>query len=154
MTELGALALVAMACGACFGINRALLGRVGRRLGAPGASVVNHIGGALFLLPLVALLPAGAPQLFAAALRAPWYAFLGGAIGALFVMITSWVIPRIGVMKTTVLFVSGQMVTSTLIDLVQDRLQSPPRAAAGVALIVAGVVLGEVFKQRARREAD
>lgn len=130
--------------GISLGINRTLLGRLGVDMGPARASVVNHIGGALFIF--VILLFSGGRwdlQLFA---EAPAHAYAGGIIGALFVALVSWIIPRAGVMKATVLLISGQMVLGTLLDYAMGRKTSIPVALLGLGLIFAGVLLGEYRK--------
>ncbi|WP_217914145.1 DMT family transporter [Miltoncostaea marina] len=46
----------------------------------------------------------------------PWWAYLGGAAGAVFVVATLVAAPRIGVTATFVSVVSGQLALSALID--------------------------------------
>lgn len=147
MNQLLAFAVLAICGGIFLGVNRALLGQLGGKVGASGASAVNHIVGVLFLIPLV--LWAAGTSILQLSSATPWYAYLGGIIGALFSALTSFLIPRLGVMKTTVMFISGQMLGSTVIDYLQQHLHSPVRAAFGVALIVTGIILGEYHKFKA-----
>ncbi|SCX03604.1 DMT family transporter [Agrobacterium rosae] len=102
------------------------------------ASFWNHIVGFLVLtalgLIIGGLLPAGAAE-------APWYAFIGGPIGVIFIASGSWLVPRIGAVNTALLVISGQMVSGVMLDLFSDQ---PPKAwasALGVLLILAGMVL-------------
>jgi bacterial/archaeal transporter family-2 protein len=46
----------------------------------------------------------------------PWWAYLGGAFGAVFVVATLVAAPRIGVTATFVSVVAGQLILSSLID--------------------------------------
>lgn len=146
MGELIGVFMLALLGGVSLGINRSLLGRLGIGVGAAGASVINHIGGALFVF-LLLLLTGGRLDrgLFH---EAPGYAYVGGVIGALFVMITSWLIPRAGVMKTTVLLISGQMLFGTILDFLLGRLSSFPVSLGGLGLILVGVLVGEYRKGR------
>ncbi|MGV1869803.1 MULTISPECIES: DMT family transporter [Agrobacterium] len=102
------------------------------------ASFWNHIVGFIVLtalgLIIGGLLPAGAAD-------APWYAFIGGPIGVIFIASGSWLVPRIGAVNTALLVISGQMVSGVMLDLFSDQ---PPKAwasALGVLLILAGMVL-------------
>ena len=141
--------LLASAAGLCLGINRSLLGRLGLRVGASAASAINHIGGAIFLLPvMIGFISAPIRPVLSHLISIPWYAYMGGIIGAVFTMITSFLIPRLGVMKATVLFISGQVVCSALFDYAGHRLCSPSRAVIGVILIITGVVLSEYHKAK------
>lgn len=151
MGELLVVVLWALAGGVSLGINRSLLGMLGQSIGPAGASVVNHIGGAIFIF-IVILLTSGVSGLNSEVIfNAPLFAYCGGIIGALFVAIASWVIPRAGVMKATVLLVSGQMIMGTVIDLILGRVHSIPSALGGLSLIIAGVVFGEYRKMLRRR---
>ncbi|WP_421360883.1 DMT family transporter [Agrobacterium rosae] len=102
------------------------------------ASFWNHIVGFTVLtasgLIIGGLLPAGAAD-------APWYAYIGGPIGVIFIASGSWLVPRIGAVNTALLVISGQMVSGVMLDLFSDQ---PPKAwasALGVLLILAGMVL-------------
>lgn len=143
------LIFLALLGGAGLGINRAFLGRLGVDIGAAGASLVNHIGGAIFIL-VILLLTHGRID-FKLFTDAPAYAYVGGAIGALFVLIISWVISRAGVMKTTVLLISGQMLLGTALDFFLGRLVSFKVAALGLFLILIGVIIGEYQKNKAAK---
>jgi transporter family-2 protein len=146
MAELIGVFILALLGGVSLGINRSLLGRLGVGVGAAGASVINHAGGALFVFLLLLLtggrLDVGLLQ------EAPAYAYVGGIIGAFFVMITSWLIPRTGVMKTTVLLISGQMLFGSILDFLLERLSSLPVSLAGLGLILMGVLVGEYQKSK------
>lgn len=136
--------------GISLGINRTLLGRLGAEMGPARASVVNHIAGAVFIF-VVLILTGGRwdTHLF---VEAPLYAYLGGIIGALFVAIVSWVIPRAGVMKATVLLISGQMILGTVLDYAMGRRTSPLTVLFGLGLIFTGVFLGEYRKGHSPKE--
>ncbi len=104
--------LLALLNGVLIALARNLNGRLSMSRGAFFSSWVNHLGGFLFLTLMV---------LFAQGLQAPftdipWYAFLGGAIGALYVGLNSFVVPRLGVTLSTLLVIAGQLLVSVLID--------------------------------------
>lgn len=141
------LILIAVLGGVSLGINRSLMGIVGKRLGSIESSVINHLSGAIFLILLVL----AAPFAFDISIlkSVPSFAYLGGIVGAFFVIIISFVIPRIGVLKTSILLISGQVLFSTIIDLVNGNLRSIPNAAIGVVLILSGVLIGFYNKKRA-----
>ena len=71
----------------------------------------------------------------------PIEAYLGGVIGAGFVIITSFVIPKIGVLKTSMIFISGQMTCGVLIDFLIGNLKDLPSTLLGLFLILIGVSL-------------
>lgn len=144
MVEIILLIILGLTGGILLGINRALIGRLGSDMGAASASVINHLGGLLFILLIIVI----NNEWFTMDhyLKAPWYAYLGGMVGALFVALVGWIIPRIGVMKTSLLLISGQMIFSAAIDLATGKLSSWSSALLGLILIMAGVFLGEYRK--------
>lgn len=119
-------------------LSRQINGRLSLSNSPLIASFWNHIVGfmALTLLGLVIgdLLPAGAGD-------APWYAFIGGPIGVIFIASGSWLIPRIGAVNTALLVISGQMVSGVVLDFFSDQ---PPKiwaTALGVLMILGGMAL-------------
>jgi len=75
-------------------------------------------------------------------LSAPPLYFIGGVIGAFFVALTSWIIPYLGIMKTTVLLISGQMLMGTAIDFYAGNTDHLGSALLGLFLIIMGTLLG------------
>lgn len=81
-----------------------------------------------------------------AAVRAlPWYAWIGGLYGAVFVVAAAWGVPRLGVALTITLMVAGQLLISLILDHfgalgVPQQPLSLGRVA-GVGLVIAGVLL-------------
>ena len=111
--------------------------------GAIGAAMVSFAIGTLGLAAVV-LAQGGLPDR-AQLLGAPWWAWVGGFLGAFYVAATIWTAPRIGAALLFALVVAGQMsMSSTLDHFGALGLPVEPFSLAkllGVLLIVAGVVL-------------
>jgi bacterial/archaeal transporter family-2 protein len=129
---------MAFAGGVFVALSRQINGRLSLSNSPLIASFWNHIVGFVVLtllgLALGGLLPEGAAD-------APWYAFIGGPIGVVFIASGSWLIPRIGAVNTALLVISGQMVSGVVLDLFSNQ---PPKiwaSALGVLLILAGMAL-------------
>ena len=111
--------------------------------GPVNAAFVSFAVGTAALGILAAILHAR-PDLTAAK-GLPWYAWVGGLYGAVFVVAATWAVPRLGVAMTITLMVAGQLIVSLALD--HFGAFGVPRAPvnlgriAGVALVVAGVVL-------------
>ena len=134
---------LAAVSGVFLGINRVFLGKLGKYVSAYGASVINHIGGSLFLFPVVIFTSSlHISSLFSV----PWYAYLGGVIGAFFTALTSFLIPRLGVMYSTVLFISGQIMSSVLFDYFLGSFRPSSKGIIGIFLIISGIIIGEYNK--------
>jgi transporter family-2 protein len=129
---------MAFAGGVFVALSRQINGRLSLSNSPLIASFWNHIVGFVVLtllgLAVGGLVPEGAAD-------APWYAFIGGPIGVVFIASGSWLIPRIGAVNTALLVISGQMVSGVVLDLFSNQ---PPKiwaSALGVLLILAGMAL-------------
>ncbi len=79
-----------------------------------GSAVVSFVVGLVLLLG--AMVAAGQGGGLAAVGSGPWWAYLGGLFGAVFVVATLVASPRIGVTVTFVAAIAGQIILSSLID--------------------------------------
>ena len=97
------------------------------------------------LLMLVAAAVVRVRPDFSAVRALPPQAWLGGVYGAFFVVAAAYSAPRIGVAATVTLLVAGQLAVAAVLDQfgafgMPQQALSPARLA-GLALVVAGVVL-------------
>ena len=88
---------------------------------------------------------ANTPVTVEAVARAPWYAWLGGLLGALYIVGAVFIAPRIGAAALVALIVVGQMLTALAFDHF-GILGIPVHAVswarlAGAALLIAGAAL-------------
>ncbi len=115
--------------------NAKLRGALGSGL---WAGFTNFAVGGVAVLVLIALLRESVPPL-AAAGRAPWYAWIGGLLGALYIVGSVFLLPRIGAAALIALILVGQMLTSLVFD--HFGLLGVPVHEANVARIVGAVLL-------------
>ena len=104
---------LAVSAGLLVGLSRQLNGRLALSTSAMESSFWNHIVGLTFV-SFIALFIGGLFE--GAPLAAPWWAYLGGPIGFLFIAAGSWAINRIGAAQTAMLIIAGQMISGVLID--------------------------------------
>ena len=75
----------------------------------------------------------------------PWWTWIGGLYGAIFVVSAAWAVPRLGVAMTVILMVAGQILISVLLDhfgaLGVPRQPLNLTRLLGVALVFGGVLL-------------
>jgi transporter family-2 protein len=102
------------------------------------ASFWNHLVG-FGLLTVLGLILGG--LITEGAMQTPWWAFLGGPVGVIFVASGSWLIARIGATNTALLVIGGQMVFGVLFDLLRGAPVTLWASALGVVLILGGVTL-------------
>ena len=129
---------IASLAGVLVGVSRQINGRLSLSTSPLIASFWNHAVGfaALTALGLFVggLIPPGAAD-------APWYDFIGGPIGVVFVAAGSWLIARIGAVNTALLVIGGQMVSGVALDLLRTVSPNLWASALGVILILGGVAL-------------
>jgi len=136
---------VALAAGAAIPFQAAVNALLGRALGHPlWATMASLSVSVLVTLPLLLLMRAPAPNL-GAALQGPWWLWLGGAAGVLYITAALMLTPRMGAASFIVCVVAGQMVASLALDYfgllgLPARPVGVPRLA-GVGLILLGMVL-------------
>lgn len=124
--------------------NAKMMGAVGSPVNA--AFVSFAVGTAA--LGLLAVILQAKPDMVAA--RAlPWYAWVGGLYGAIFVVAAAWGVPRLGVALTITLMVAGQLLIGLILDQVGafGAPQHPISLGrlAGVALVIGGVLMVRRF---------
>jgi transporter family-2 protein len=141
----GVWMLLTFLAGAGLVVQVGMNAAVGQAFGRPllGA-LVNFVVG-LFALTLVALAtraPLPSRETLAAV---PWWAWLGGTMGALYVTTATIAGPRLGAVLLLALGVAGQMVASLVVDHygLLGFPQQPVTVAkiVGVLLLCAGIAL-------------
>lgn len=135
MIELVALATLA---GVLVGVSRQVNGRLSLSTSPLVSSFWNHVVG-FGLLTVIGLGLGGLIPASAAA--APWYAYVGGPLGVVFVAAGSWLIPRIGATNTALLIIGGQMISGVALDLLSAAPRPILTSAIGVAMILGGMAL-------------
>ena len=121
--------------------TNAMLARSG---GSPRlAALISFAVGTLALL--VAWLAGGHRPGAASFAALPWYAWVGGVYGAVYVAIATYATPRIGLASMITIVIAGQIVTALALDqagvLGLPRVPVNPARLMGALLVVAGVVL-------------
>lgn len=145
LVQLAAPAILAVVAGISFVVQAGVNTRLRDVLGSPNwAALASYAGGTVAMV-LVALVQRDPMPAASALVKAPWWSWLGGAFGAVYVVIIILLLPRLGTAALLALFVLGQMIASLAFDHTGafGAPKHPVDAArvAGVVLLVAGVVL-------------
>ena len=140
MTGLLPMIAAALLAGVAVSLSRAVNGRLSLATSPLVSSFWNHIVGAIALTAVAVVGPGMIP---ASAATAPWYAWIGGPIGVVFIALGSLLVARIGAALTALLVISGNMVSGVLLDLLRGTPGDLPLKSAGVALILAGMWLAQ-----------
>lgn len=135
----------ALAAGLAIAVQQAINGRVGAA--ARNAWTAAWLNFSLGTVMLGAALGVawGLTDLDPGALPAgPWWIYLGGTIGVLFIAAAAWVVQRLGVLLFALLTITGQLTGALLLDLLAPAAGVPIHLTlvAGVLLAGAAVAVG------------
>lgn len=138
-------ASLAVLAGVLVSLSRQINGRLALSTSAMESSFWNHLVGLVFIT--VVALPIGG--LFAGdPLASPWWAYLGGTIGVVFIAMGSWLIQRIGAAQTALMIIAGQMVSGVVLDILMDVPGNLWARVLGVGLILAGMIAAQTGRKR------
>ena len=135
MLGFAALAVIA---GVLVSLSRQLNGSLSMYTSALHASFWNHVVGFALLTVIGVVfggLWAGDPW------GAPWWAYLGGPIGFVFIAASSWAVLRIGAAQTAMLIIAGQMISGVVVDVALGTAGNTVARCIGVCLILAGMLV-------------
>ena len=136
--------LLAVAAGCFVGLQAPVNARLGRQVGSLQAATISFVIGALVLVVVAGLSSGGLPSP-AAAVKAPWWALIGGALGAFYVSVALLTVRTLGLSALTAVVVSGQLTIAVIVDRfgllgISKQHIGAPRIV-GLVLLVLGVVL-------------
>jgi bacterial/archaeal transporter family-2 protein len=140
----GLAILLAVAAGCFVGLQAPVNARLGRQIGALQAATVSFTIGALALI-LVASLSSGGLSGIGSAPRAPWWALVGGILGAFYVTVALLTVRTLGLSSLTAIVVTGQLAIAVVVDrfgllgIAKQNIDAP--RILGLVLLIVGVVL-------------
>ncbi|MEJ7632383.1 MAG: DMT family transporter [Rubrobacteraceae bacterium] len=128
-----------------FAVNAQLRTVVG---GPVVAAAISFFIGTLALVAAALVVDRHVPEM-SAVTSSPWWVWIGGLLGAAFVLASIILTPRLGAATTIGLFLAGQMIASIIIDhfgllRVAVHEATIPRIL-GLALVLIGVFLVQKF---------
>jgi transporter family-2 protein len=141
---------LAFAAGACVAVQAGVNAQLAHWVGSPlRAAFVSFLVGttALVLVAVVAVrkaYPSGARVG-----EAPWWVWVGGLLGAFYVVVAIVSAPKLGAATLIAAVVAGQTIASVVVDQYgwvgfPERHLSPGRIA-GILLVASGVALVRIF---------
>lgn len=140
--------LLTLLAGATLPIQAGINSRLGREMGSPFiAALISFLIGTVSIVIFVLLSRVSAPEggFGATASRLPWWIWLGGVIGAVFVTVAATFASRIGFSLFSAVVIAGQLITSIGLDhfglLGAERHPVSLLRFVGVVLLVVGIAL-------------
>lgn len=143
------LLALALLAGAVIPLQTSLNANLSRALGGPAYASLAVFGVAAGAMLVAAVLTRQPVPALAQAQAAPWWSWLGGIVGAVYIFLLVFLAPRLGIAATTGFVVAGQILAAVLIDHF-GLLKFPvhalnPGRLAGVALLLLGLYLLKRF---------
>ncbi|HUH81819.1 MAG TPA: DMT family transporter [Solirubrobacteraceae bacterium] len=136
--------LVGIVAGCLVGMQAPINSRLGRVIGTLPAASVSFLVGTAALLIITSIVGGGLGALGGVG-RAPWWALIGGLLGAVYVAAALVVVRTLGAAGLTAVVITGQLAVSVAIDrfglLGVAKQHVSAQRVIGLVLLVAGVVL-------------
>jgi transporter family-2 protein len=140
----GLAVLLGVGAGCLVGMQAPINSRLGKVLGSVQAATFSFLVGTAVLL-LVASFVRGGLGTLGHVGRAPWWALVGGLLGAVYVTVALVAVRTLGASGLTAVVITGQLVISVVIDrfglfgIAKQHIDAP--RVIGLVLLAAGVVL-------------
>jgi transporter family-2 protein len=140
----GLAVLLGVGAGCLVGMQAPINSRLGKALGDVQAATFSFLVGTAALLLVAAFVRGGLGNLGHFG-RAPWWALVGGLLGAVFVTVALVTVRTLGASGLTAAVIAGQLMISVVIDrfglLGVAKQHIGASRVLGLVLLVAGVVL-------------
>jgi len=129
--------VLAVFSGTWVGVQRALNAQINSYSKASFAtSLLNFITGTTFLLFLLLLRILFTDHSVMNFTSGPWWMFLGGSIGVIYIALSAHIVQHVGVLEFTLFSVGGMLVGSLLIDIIV-----PTKGTIISGFLIAGILL-------------
>jgi bacterial/archaeal transporter family-2 protein len=136
--------LLGVGAGCLVGMQAPINSRLGKTLGTAQAATFSFLVGTVALLLLASFWHGGLGNL-SRVTNAPWWALVGGLLGAVYVTVALLAVRTLGASGLTAVVITGQLAISVVIDrfglLGVARQQVGVQRVLGLVLLVAGVLL-------------
>jgi transporter family-2 protein len=140
----GLAVLLGVGAGCLVGMQAPINSRLGKALGDVQAATFSFLVGTAALVLVAAFVRGGLGNLGHVG-RAPWWALVGGLLGAVFVTVALVTVRTLGASGLTAAVIAGQLMISVVVDrfglLGVAKQHIGTSRVLGLVLLVAGVVL-------------
>jgi transporter family-2 protein len=140
----GLAVLVGVAAGCLVGMQAPINSRLGKSVGSVQAATFSFLVGTVALLAIATFVQGGLGELGKLG-RAPWWALVGGLLGAVYVTVALVAVRTLGASGLTAVVITGQLAISVAIDRFGlfgiARQHIDASRILGLVLLVVGVLL-------------
>jgi bacterial/archaeal transporter family-2 protein len=135
---------IGIGAGCLVGMQAPINSRLGKTVGGVQAATFSFLVGTLALVSLSFVLRGGLGSLGHVG-RVPWWALVGGLLGAVYVFVALEAVRTLGASGLTAVVITGQLAISVAIDrfglLGVSKQHVGAQRILGLVLLIAGVVL-------------
>jgi transporter family-2 protein len=136
--------IVGIGAGCLVGMQAPINSRLGKTVGSLQAASFSFLVGTAVLLAIAAFVGGGLGSLGQVG-KLPWWALIGGLLGAVYVTVALIAVRTLGASGLTAVVITGQLVISVAIDrfglLGVERQSIGAQRVLGLVLLAVGVVL-------------
>ena len=140
----GLAVLLGVGAGCLVGMQAPINSRLGKTVGSTEAATISFLVGTVALV-LILLVARGGVGNLGDVGRAPWWALVGGLLGAVYVTVALVAVRTLGASGLTAVVIGGQLVISVVIDrfglLGVAKQAVGAQRILGLVLLAVGVVL-------------
>ena len=140
---------LALITGAGIAVQSLINARLRVVLGGPFWAAIGQFVVGLSLLILLALATRQPAPTFGEVPRAPWWIWTGGLFGALFIVVSIVLTPRMGTAVTLASITVGQLVMALVLDH-NGWLGGPVIRLSPIRMLGAGLLLAGIFLMRSK----
>jgi bacterial/archaeal transporter family-2 protein len=140
----GLAVLLTAAAGIFVGLQAPVNSRLGKEIGSLQAATVSFAVGLLALIVITSVSSGGISGVVHAG-RAPWWALIGGVLGAFYVSVALITVRTLGLSTLTAIVVAGQLAIAVVVDrfgllgITKQHIGAP--RIIGLVFLLVGVVL-------------
>lgn len=142
--------LLGILAGCCLPLQTSANARLNGRTGSPySAAFISFVVGLVFLAFLLIVTGEGIMLPWGTLFTLPWWIWLGGVCGTIFLTLNILLFPRVGSVQTVVLPTLGQILMGLLVDhfgiLGAQRDALSAKKLVGIVIMIAGAAAINLF---------
>lgn len=138
--------ILALLNGIFIGLSRVINGRLSSKINPFWTSFWVFASGLIFLIIYLYINSINITSF--SYKEIPTFAFFGGVFGSIYVIINNYIFNKLGATTTTLLVISGQMITALAIELQYSSTKSIIIKLFGVLLIIIGIYLSQLKNKK------
>lgn len=141
---------IAIIAGLCIVASRAINANLAAKIGIFQGTILNFIVGLIFSIVFLLFSSEGASISRISFISVPWWTYLGGVVGVLVVVLSSYITPKISAFYLTLLIFISQLLVGLIIDYFTLNIFSIGKVIGGL-LVFIGLTYNLLLDRRVRK---